>query len=73
MRKRSAGGHGPIETVLVTGVGGPAGRAVASWLDGAGVRVVGTDVREVPSPAALRWVPAEAPPFGCAPIAPSEA
>lgn len=45
--------------VLVTGVGGPAGRAAASWLASRGVRVVGADVRDVASPAwALRRVPA---------------
>jgi carbamoyl-phosphate synthase large subunit len=58
MKGRFAGGHGPIETVLVTGVGGPAGRAVTAWLVEAGVRVVGTDVREVETRAHLRWVPA---------------
>jgi carbamoyl-phosphate synthase large subunit len=40
-------------TALVTGVGGPAGKAAAEWLAGHGVRVVGTDMREVPSPAAV--------------------
>ncbi|MBI5067113.1 MAG: ATP-grasp domain-containing protein [Deltaproteobacteria bacterium] len=45
-------------TALVTGVGGPAGRAGAAWLAERGYRVVGTDIREVPSPAAvLRVVP----------------
>src|SRR5512145_1022210 len=38
-------------TVLVTGVGGPTGRAAASWLSWRNVRVVGTDVRLVSSPA----------------------
>src|SRR5512143_2073961 len=47
------------ETVLVTGVGGPAGRAAATWLAARGLRVVGTDLREVESPAAVfRRVPA---------------
>lgn len=47
------------ETVVVTGVGGPAGRAGASWLSARGWRVVGTDIREVASDAAaLRLVPA---------------
>lgn len=45
-------------TALVTGVGGPAGRAGAAWLAERGYRVVGTDIREVPSPASLlRVVP----------------
>lgn len=35
---------------MVTGVGGPAGRAAASWFAARGVRVVGTDVREVAGP-----------------------
>jgi carbamoyl-phosphate synthase large subunit len=47
------------ETVLVTGVGGPAGRAAATWLAARGLRVVGADMREVESPAAVfRRVPA---------------
>jgi carbamoyl-phosphate synthase large subunit len=37
-------------TVLVTGVGGPTGRAAASWLSWRDARVVGADVRLVPSP-----------------------
>lgn len=46
-------------TVLVTGVGGPAGRAGATWLAARGYRVVGTDMRQVDSPAsAFRVVPA---------------
>jgi carbamoylphosphate synthase large subunit len=45
-------------TVLVTGVGGPAGRAAASYFSGMGYRVVGTDVREVASAATeFRLVP----------------
>jgi carbamoylphosphate synthase large subunit len=45
-------------TVLVTGVGGPAGRAGASYFVERGYRVVGTDVRQVSSPATeLRLVP----------------
>src|SRR5262245_15591746 len=47
------------ETVLVTGVGGPAGRAGASYFASKGYRVVGTDLREVESPATdFRLVPA---------------
>lgn len=47
------------ETVIVTGVGGPAGRAAAAWLSGRGVRVVGTDLRDVESPGGcFRRVPA---------------
>ncbi|MGB8933368.1 MAG: hypothetical protein WCC48_19150, partial [Anaeromyxobacteraceae bacterium] len=46
-------------TALVTGVGGPAGRAAATWLSARSVRVVGTDVRDVRSLAwELRLVPA---------------
>ena len=46
------------ETVLITGVGGPAGRAGASYFARKGYRVVGTDLREVVSPATeLRLVP----------------
>ena len=45
-------------TVLVTGVGGPAGRAGAAYFAGRGYRVVGTDVREVESAATrFRLVP----------------
>lgn len=45
-------------TVLVTGVGGPAGRAGATYFSSRGYRVVGTDVRDVESPAAVfRRVP----------------
>jgi carbamoyl-phosphate synthase large subunit len=47
------------ETVLITGVGGPAGRAGAAFFAEKGYRVVGTDMREVSSPASvLRVVPA---------------
>ena len=47
------------ETVLVTGVGGPAGRAGASYFASKGYRVVGADMRTVPSPASdFRIVPA---------------
>ncbi|HKB75879.1 MAG TPA: ATP-grasp domain-containing protein [Myxococcales bacterium] len=47
------------ETVLVTGVGGPAGSAGASYFAKKGYRVVGTDIRAVESPAnELRLVPA---------------
>jgi nucleoside-diphosphate-sugar epimerase len=35
------------DTVVVTGVGGPAGRAAAAWLSFHGFDVVGTDAREV--------------------------
>jgi carbamoyl-phosphate synthase large subunit len=46
------------ETVVVTGVGGPAGRAAATWFGARGTRVVGTDVREIAGPAhRLRRVP----------------
>jgi len=55
-------------TALVTGVGGPAGRAGAAWLAERGYRVVGTDIRQLPSPASvLRVVPlARDPAFGAA-------
>jgi carbamoylphosphate synthase large subunit len=44
--------------VVVTGVGGPAGRAAATYFTERGCRVIGTDVRAVDSPAAaLRLVP----------------
>lgn len=47
------------ETVLITGVGGPAGRAAATYFAGKGYRVVGADMREVASAAAeFRFVPA---------------
>jgi carbamoylphosphate synthase large subunit len=47
-----------IETVLVTGVGGPAGRAGATYFAERGYRVVGTDLRQVSSAAAeFRLVP----------------
>lgn len=47
------------QTVLITGVGGPAGRAGAAWFAARGYAVVGTDMREVSSPAAVfRAVPA---------------
>src|SRR5512138_564516 len=41
-------------TVVVTGVGGPAGSAAARWFHERGLPVVGTDVREVPSPGSFR-------------------
>lgn len=45
-------------TVLVTGVGGPAGRAGAAYFVERGYRVIGTDVREVASAATeFRLVP----------------
>ncbi|HSM92199.1 MAG TPA: ATP-grasp domain-containing protein [Anaeromyxobacteraceae bacterium] len=44
--------------MLVTGVGGPAGRAAATWLTAHGARVLGADVRDVTSPAwELRRIP----------------
>jgi carbamoylphosphate synthase large subunit len=39
------------DEVLVTGVGGPAGRAAAEWFARRGLGVVGADMREVESPA----------------------
>lgn len=46
------------KTVLITGVGGPAGRAGAAWFAARGHAVVGTDMRQVSSPAAVfRTVP----------------
>jgi carbamoyl-phosphate synthase large subunit len=46
------------DTVVVTGVGGPAGRAAATWFAGRGLTVVGTDVRDVAGPwARFRLVP----------------
>ena len=46
-------------TVLITGVGGPAGRASASYFEAKGYRVIGTDMRRVESPASVfRLVPA---------------
>ncbi len=45
-------------TIVVTGVGGPAGRAAATYFAENGYRVVGTDMREVSSPSwAFRLVP----------------
>jgi carbamoyl-phosphate synthase large subunit len=59
MAPAERGGASAGKTVLVTGVGGPAGRAAATWLSARGVRVVGADVRDVRSPAwELRRVPA---------------
>lgn len=54
------------ETVLVTGVGGPAGRAGATFFHGRGYRVVCTDMAEVASPSPhFRIVPpARHPGFG---------
>jgi len=43
--------------VLVTGAGGPAGRAVAAQLKSRGVPVLGTDIRELPAGAGLTVVP----------------
>lgn len=55
-------------TALVTGVGGPAGRACATYLAERGYRVVGTDVREVASPATVLHLvpPARDPAFPAA-------
>ncbi|HEY6101376.1 MAG TPA: ATP-grasp domain-containing protein [Anaeromyxobacter sp.] len=50
-------------TALVTGVGGPAGRAAAEWFTRRGLAVVGADMREVGSPAAsFRRIPSAAHP-----------
>lgn len=47
------------ELILVTGVGGPAGRAAATHFVGRGYRVLGVDLREASSPATdFRLVPA---------------
>jgi carbamoyl-phosphate synthase large subunit len=47
------------ETVLITGVGGPAGKAGARYFADKGYRVIGTDMREAQSPATdFRFVPA---------------
>jgi carbamoyl-phosphate synthase large subunit len=55
----ASNGESTPRVVLVTGVGGPAGHAAATWLASRGVRVVGADMRDVPSPAwTLRRVPA---------------
>lgn len=43
--------------VLVTGAGGPAGRAVAAQLKARGIPVLGTDVRELPAGAGITAVP----------------
>ncbi|MET1064293.1 MAG: ATP-grasp domain-containing protein [Arthrobacter sp.] len=43
--------------VLVTGAGGPAGRALAAQLQDRGIPVLGTDIRELPARAGLRVVP----------------
>ena len=42
---------------LVTGAGGPAGRAIAAQLKARGIPVLGTDVRELPAGAGLTAVP----------------
>ncbi|MGB7217837.1 MAG: ATP-grasp domain-containing protein [Vicinamibacterales bacterium] len=48
-----------VSCVVVTGVGGPAGRAAATYFAEKGYRVIGTDMREVTSPSwAFRLVPA---------------
>jgi carbamoyl-phosphate synthase large subunit len=52
------GGRRVRETVVVTGIGGPAGKAGAAWLASKGYRVVGTDMVPVAWPAAdFRLVP----------------
>ena len=43
--------------VLVTGAGGPAGRAIAAQLKARGIPVLGTDIRELPAGAGLTVVP----------------
>ncbi len=45
------------ETVVVTGVGGPAGRAVRGYLRERGVRVVGTDMRVLEGDGDVRIIP----------------
>jgi len=46
------------ETVLITGVGGSAGRAAATYFAGRGYRVLGTDMRDADSSAtAFRLIP----------------
>lgn len=46
------------ETIVVTGVGGPAGLATATFLASRGERVLGTDIREVAGPSTrFRLVP----------------
>jgi carbamoylphosphate synthase large subunit len=54
-----------METIVVTGIGGPAGRAAAEWFARRGLDVIGADMREVPSPAAAfrRIAPAADPGF----------
>ncbi len=44
-------------TVLVTGVGGPAGRAVCGYLRERGVRMMGADMRSLEGESGLRLVP----------------
>jgi carbamoylphosphate synthase large subunit len=57
--------------VVVTGVGGPAGRAAAGWFVRRGLAVVGADMREVDSPATAfrRLPPAVDPAFPAALLA----
>ena len=43
--------------MLVTGAGGPAGRAIAAQLKSRGIPVLGTDIRELPAGAGLTVVP----------------
>ncbi|WP_427019310.1 ATP-grasp domain-containing protein (plasmid) [Pseudarthrobacter sp. P1] len=42
--------------ILVTGIGGPAGRAVATALHARGIHVMGTDIIDVPAPDGVRVV-----------------
>ena len=64
LRHSAAFGDGVEHTVVVTGVGGPAGRAAATWFGARGLRVVGTDVREVAGPFdRFRMVPPALDPF----------
>lgn len=58
-------------SVVVTGVGGPAGRAAAEWFARRGHAVVGADMRETPSPATTfrRIAPVADPGFAAALLA----
>ncbi|WP_427128844.1 ATP-grasp domain-containing protein [Pseudarthrobacter sp. S9] len=42
--------------ILVTGIGGPAGRAIAAQLRARGIPVLGTDIRELPAEAGVTVV-----------------
>jgi carbamoyl-phosphate synthase large subunit len=46
--------------VLLTGAGGPAGRALAAQLKSRGIPVLGTDIRELPAGAGITVVPVPA-------------